>query len=216
MLNITIQTRTMSMKNKIFGVGVMKTGLTTLGECLRVLGFNLQYFSAKGLNEYSSEERVIIKKMLSEHNAFVDLPWLLMYRELYDRFPDAKFILTVRDENEWYQSLWWHLMKIGGSFKWAKLIAGKDADVVQTKKGKELAIHLYENHNEKVKDFFIDKPGSLLVIDITRENQWHPICGFLNQRIPELPFPHENRKKGWLYNKLSYYLFRSKKLIPNN
>jgi hypothetical protein len=204
------------MKHKVFGVGVMKTGLTTLGECLRVLGFNLQYFSSKGLTEYASDERVIIQKMLNEHNAFVDLPWLLMYQELYDRYPNARFILTVRDENEWYQSFWWHLMKIGGSFKWAKLIAGKDAVVVQTKKGKELAIDLYKNHNHQIKNFFIDKPGSLLVIDITKENEWQSLCTFLNQKIPESPFPHKNKKKVWLYNKLFYYLHCAKQLILNN
>ena len=204
------------MKYKVFGIGAMKTGLTTLGECLRILGFELQYFSAKGLNEYATNEYLSIEKMLDEHNAFVDLPWLLMYQELYDRYPDAKFILTVRDENDWYSSFWWHLLKIGGSFKWTKLIAGKNSKIIHTKKGKDVTISLYQNHNQKVKEFFSDKPGSLLVIDITKENDWQAICRFLDFSIPQSFFPHKNKRKGWLYNKLLNYLHRVKKLILSN
>jgi hypothetical protein len=48
-------------------------------------------------------------------------------------------------------------------------------------------------HNSDVIDYFRGRPKDLLVIDITREGNWEPICSFLDEPVPASAFPHANR-----------------------
>jgi hypothetical protein len=49
--------------------------------------------------------------------------------------------------------------------------------------------------NQDVTEYFKDRPGDLLVMDITRDGQWNKLCPFLNLRRPFRRFPHKNKAK---------------------
>tara|TARA_Y100001933_G_scaffold217308_1_gene224803 strand:+ start:192 stop:407 length:216 start_codon:yes stop_codon:yes gene_type:complete len=56
------------------------------------------------VEELKSEDYARFFNMINHYQTFDDWPWLLYYKELDKRYPEAKFILTVRDEISWVKS----------------------------------------------------------------------------------------------------------------
>ena len=83
---------------RIFGVGMHKTGTTSLYKALEILGFDTAHWSgpqwAKNIWLEMREGRSLT---IEKHYAITDLPITLLYRELDKAYPGSKFILTVRD-----------------------------------------------------------------------------------------------------------------------
>src|SRR5690348_16204945 len=75
---------------KIIGVGLSKTGTTSLAGALQILGFSCIH---------SCESY-----MLETASAMVDGPAAARFPQLDVLYPGSKFILTVRDKQEWLQS----------------------------------------------------------------------------------------------------------------
>src|SRR6056297_1638044 len=93
-------------KAKVFGIGLNKTGTTTLGVCLNKLGYNVKDCDLK-LLKYSDQKKMDpIYDTVKKYDGFQDWPWPLLYKELDQRFPGSKFILTTRKNSEaWFRSL---------------------------------------------------------------------------------------------------------------
>ena len=47
-------------------------------------------------------------------------------------------------------------------------------------------------HREEVESYFADRPGDLLVVDVTRDDPWPALCTFLDVPVPGERFPHRN------------------------
>ena len=104
-------------------------------------------------------------------------------------FPDARFILTHRDEKRWLMSLQNHMTRVGrlvihyliyGSYD-----AVGDAD---------LHLRRYRRHNELVRRHFELRPEKLLQIDLEAGQGWPELCAFLGvAKVPTEPFPHANK-----------------------
>jgi len=96
------------MQAKVFGIGLHKTGTSTLGECLQILGYKVCPEEAA----YATLEDVVAKdyraclELARDYDGFEDSPWNCrnFYKVLDEAFPGAKFILTTRDEDRWFQS----------------------------------------------------------------------------------------------------------------
>lgn len=99
--------------SKVFGIGFNKTATTSLSLLLGSNGFNV---APQKPFEYNMESYYYCRNTLIEminndynhFNFFQDIPFSLpdFYRDLDKSFPDAKFILTVRDnDSQWYNSL---------------------------------------------------------------------------------------------------------------
>src|SRR5882762_4068569 len=95
------------MKAKVFGIGMFKTGTTSLGEALELLGYRHnaeEWYHGLVLDDpwYTDPERwaaclpAIIERAL-QFDAFEDYPWMYVYREMDQAFPDARFVYTARD-----------------------------------------------------------------------------------------------------------------------
>src|SRR3954469_8228837 len=95
---------------KVFCIGFTKTGTTSLERGLRDLGYRLgnQHQGESLLPHYVSRNfRPIVEFCLSA-DAFQDAPFCFpfTYVALDQSFPNAKFILSVRDDAEqWYRSI---------------------------------------------------------------------------------------------------------------
>ena len=50
-------------------------------------------------------------------------------------------------------------------------------------------------HYADVEQYFGDRPGDLLRVDITSGCGWEPLCRFLDRPVPDTPFPHEARSE---------------------
>ena len=198
---------------KIFGLGFSKTGTTSLETALETLGYNVcrgnytnthtHYLQALIVNQAYDE----IFRMVNYWDAFADTPWggTTLYKEIYARLPDSKFILTVRDAEKWYASLIklltmfdlnletafdsYHSNGLYGSHYFFKHVFG-----IETLAGtKQRIIDYYNAYNRDVIDFFAERNVKLLVLNFEKGDGWPILCKFLGKQIPHRPFPHDNQ-----------------------
>ena len=191
---------------KIIGIGLPKTGTKTLGECCRIWGLNHQSWDFRRFKllqesqesycfRFQWKKRKINKIMrhVEKFDSFDDCPWYLLYREIDERFPGSKFILTKRKSADaWFESY----------CKWAdKLVpipAIKTREHVfgykHPKVHKEAYLRVYHAHNEADQEYFKDKPGQMMEICWEDGGGWQELSTFLEFEIPAMPFPHINRR----------------------
>ena len=175
----------MSTSNKIFGIGMSKTGTTTLASCFELLGFgpHISYDpQLKKWVENGGDLESIFKKV-EGFRTFEDSPWYLIYRQLDQRFPGSKFILTVRKDSLTHaKSSWAHGVRRGQ----------RTGEI--SPKYLEQKLRVYEEHNNGVFEYFKDRPEDLLVLCWENGDGWEKLCGFLNVPVPvEVPIPHSNQ-----------------------
>jgi len=183
----------MSMKRKVFGIGLNKTGTGTLGKCLK--GFGYRHLSYRrdlllALREGRIDE---IFTIIDEYESFEDWPYPLMYKELFARYRDAFYILTVRSSPEvWIESLKSHSLRTHPRIHARKLAYGHDYP-----HGFENEhIAFYQAHNANVISFFEQNGASDLLLCACWENGdgWRELCRFLGRPMPSVPFPHVNKR----------------------
>jgi hypothetical protein len=183
---------------KVFGIGFNKTGTTTLGVALRFLRYRVCR-GARPLRRTLGQQRMMqllhagefgpLLEVAQGFDAFEDNPWFVIYRELDAAFPGSRFILTVRDDARWIESA---IRYYGSSTSDLREWIYGTGDPVAAK---QQWLARYRRHNERVSDYFRDRPGDLLVVDWERGDGWAELCGFLGVRPPTGPFPHLNRSK---------------------
>tara|TARA_B100000949_G_C14264619_1_gene444405 strand:- start:1157 stop:1801 length:645 start_codon:yes stop_codon:yes gene_type:complete len=189
--------------------GFTKQGQVQWGKALQLLGYSV-CGSLKEANQLPSTDPSKVKRFLLEkaipkiknYDAFQDTPWFLIYRELYMNYPDAKFILTTRDENKWILSVQRHFGK--NNFAFHKFIYSS----LDSLANKELYLERYRKHNEEVRLFFKDNPN-FIEIDIQNYN-WDTLCNFLKVKVPIWSFPHANKRDQTFVEK---QLSRMKRII---
>ncbi|CAK8677506.1 uncharacterized protein LOC143446744 [Clavelina lepadiformis] len=99
---------------KVVVAGYTKTGTKSMSAALSELGFNVYdyldhfwYHGDKWAKILSSSGGSIedFKEMYHSVDAVTDSPAYKFWEEILQAFPDAKVILTSRDEDSWYKSL---------------------------------------------------------------------------------------------------------------
>jgi len=78
---------------KIFGIGLPKTGTTSLTIALEMLGYTSRHSPMECFTLHHGELSVNQKK-IDKYDALTDLPIPHFYPELDICFPNSKFILT--------------------------------------------------------------------------------------------------------------------------
>ncbi len=87
-------------QTKIFGIGLSRTGTKSLHHTFEMLGLESQHFLGPAVSEDLWEK-------ISELDCASDTPIPSIYRLLDTKYPEAKFILTVRPLEEWLGSMEW-------------------------------------------------------------------------------------------------------------
>jgi hypothetical protein len=175
--------------NKVFGIGLQRTGTTSMTSALNVLGFNSYHFPAQLWDDVDDP-------VLNEYDAFFDNPIPLLYQELDRKCPGSKFILTVRDENAWQESC--HRLFAKHREEW-ELDSNKYIKEMHIASygidhfDEEAFRKAYREHVNEVKSYFRDRPEDLLIFDIASDDQWEELCPFLNKEVPDQPFPHKHK-----------------------
>lgn len=117
----------------------------------------------------------MIKSKIEEFDAFQDYPWMFLYKEIDNWYPDAKFIMTTRSAEE---------------------VAQSDINMLKKYKSelpdKQPYIDRYNKHYNAVVEYFANK-DNLLIINLSDGNNWEKICDFLKLPIPKKDFPHKNK-----------------------
>lgn len=170
--------------SRVFGCGLSRTGKTSLAEALRILGYRPVKYP---LN---------IDCLEAEYDAAVDITVVAWMDEIDRRFPDAKWVLTVRDEREWLHSASQFFRRSLVMFEpemtrffmtiREQVYGSAEFDAATWSQ-------VYRSHQDRVRRKFGDQPGKLLVMDVGEGNPWSALCDFLSLPKPDVPFPHLNR-----------------------
>lgn len=175
-----------SKTNKIFGIGLPRSGTSSLNQALSILGYKSlhhpTYFIMDKLNgSFSFDGNWDALTNFGEH----------FYPQLDQLYPDSKFILTIRDKEKWLDSCRWKYQEpsnhLGNVIRIS--IFGCDRFHESTYS------HIYDQHTRNVIEYFKDRPNDLLVVDWGLGHGWKELCDFLDKPIPNIPFPHKNSKQ---------------------
>jgi hypothetical protein len=191
----------------VIGAGFGRTGTLSLKAALEQLGFGpcmhmvplLQDPETSALIRKAAEGDVdLLDVVLSDYRATVDWPMTYFWRDLAQRFGDAKVILTVRDPDKWYESAEKTIYAAANAGResgrmdpdvigmvdatvWDGTFDGRFAD-------REATIKRFLEHNAQVQR---EIPAErLLVFEVAQG--WEPLCEFLGVPVPETPFPRLN------------------------
>ena len=178
---------------KIFGIGLNKTGTTSLGHYFQNMGY-LSYcnWTAKMLRMALNNDPEMYE-IIDKFDVFQDWPWPIIYKRLYNKYSDAKFILTLRNTpEEWFISFCNHSHKMGRQIT-RKIIYGYDYPSEENKKEH---IEFYNNHNNDVIEFFKNKKNKkdkLLILKTNDINKEQKICDFIKIPYNNIKYPHSNK-----------------------
>ncbi len=185
--------------SKLFGIGMHKTGTSTLAACLRKLQFDLCP-EPKGyelVEDWASGDYRRLFELAERYNAFEDTPWGHpgFYRYLDARFPGSKFILTTRDADNWATSMkrWIAALRTipGRSEQWkGALVHQAVFGCDQIEGNDETYKRVFKRHQEDVADYFKDRPDDLLIVDWEKGHGWAELCRFLGEPVPNVSLPH--------------------------
>ena len=179
---------------KVVGIGLPKTGTTTLGYCFRRFGFKHRTFDMDLAVKVKRAQLEQVLKEAEKYETFEDWPWFSIYRELDQRFPNSKFILTLRKDTAAYvASLKGHHEREGIRRKdfvkpywWDEVFGVEPADWDYEKSALR-----YEKHNQEVLEFFGSRINKdLLVVCWENGDGWAKLSNFLHKKAPDECFPH--------------------------
>lgn len=197
-------------RSKVFGLGYMKTGTSSLGACLHTLGYRHFSYYPKLIRRVERGDVDALWDIADRYDSFEDHPWPGLYRELDERYPDAKFVLTVRRDSEtWFRSLANHAKRRGFTVE-KYMIFGHG----WPRSDKAHHIDQYERHNRDVQEYFASRPNKLLTVCWETGSNWNDVAEFLG----DPPGPENTSRKvnvgadqrispkAWLRNTTKYLL----------
>lgn len=181
--------------SKVFCIGFQKTGTSSLGKALQALGFSVG--DAVGVlnrtvNWQAPDPRPeIVEKVLgvvAGVDAIQDSPCAFLFRELEAAYPDAKFILTIRDTEGWLASYRHYFPDQNNPLR--RWMYG-----VEQLSGNEARYRtVYEAQNAEIRAHFAKRPQNFLVMDLEKGDGWLKLVSFLGEDALK-PFPHANKAK---------------------
>jgi len=182
------------LTEKVFVIGFQKTGTTSMGAALEIMGFHLgggfRVNHPRGvpipLPITQTKLADAAKSFALRADAFEDNPWPIVFREMDEAFPGSKFILTRRDPGSWIDSMKRHFGEDSNPMR--TFIYGNGSPV-----GNETQyVCRYQRHIDEVMAHFVKRPKDLLILNLESAS-WLELCAFLNKPMPTEPFPHRNK-----------------------
>lgn len=177
--------------SKIFAIGFNKCGTSSLCEALRILGYKADHSSTELIVKRGIKEKKPPLHYVKRHfDAFTDNSWISRNYELVDKhYPGSKFILLVRNVDDWIRSRIKHVTKNRINAAKGKY-DGEWLTIDEPRWRKEWYEYL-----PKAKHYFKNRPKDFLVIDVCKGEGWEKLCPFLGKKVPDKKFPRENVTK---------------------
>jgi hypothetical protein len=170
--------------NKVFEVGMPKTGTTSLGMAFRQLGLETLGWSPEVHYDFTKQGNPEPALQLAQdYDAFEDGPWHNLPVELLDmRFPGSKFILLEREGENWYESMCAQFQ--GEEYDWFH------------HHGRAEWIARMQKKYQRIRNYFSSRPDDLLMMNIVDQGDgWEKLCPFLGLSVPETSFPWVNHRQ---------------------
>ncbi len=203
---------------RIISPGFGRTGTHSLKLALEELGFGPCHHMFE-VRENPSQlafwdalnrgETVDWGMVFEGYRSQVEWPGTHYWRDLRQHYPDAKVILTLRDADDWFDSVQKTIVpsmtagrtdyvdpyqRAVSKMIYRMLYEGRFQGKMEQR---EAAIKIFNDHNAEV---IATIPASqLLVFDIA--DGWPKLCEFLAVEVPNRPFPRSNSKSAFLKKK---------------
>lgn len=180
---------------KYICVGNSKTATSSLQHAFHILGYACIGYSHKYFHNAIINDKSILDH-LNNFSFVKDWPWKHFYKDI-DKKYKCKFILTLRNEDDWAKSFSNHIRKevpCELKNKLRKIVYGFDPkDYLDNHRF--LIEKIYHKNNQDVFDYFKNRPDDLLVTNIFNGDAWEDLCKFTNKEIPDAQFPHDNKSR---------------------
>ena len=130
-------------------------------------------------------------RKIEKYNFLVDTYTTKEYKLIDVTFPKSKFILTIRDIDTWLVSCE-NMNKFYNNRTYPGFAKEIFKQFGTSVFDKTVYRQVYEEHIEKVQNYFKDRSADLLVLDIcSGKSTIQQIMNFLS--ISEIPIPHKNK-----------------------
>jgi len=176
---------------KVLGIGLGRTGTTSLTRALELLGYRTKHCPDFWLDD--AGELVISPDDLRSFEALTDEPLIPIFRQVDRDYPGSKFILTVRAMDPWLTSIEnngdamrEHRAQLPAVTVLFKLLYGT------AEFDREAYVAANRRHVRDVRAHFAERPRDLLVLDVCAGDGWETLCPFLGKPFPDQPFPKLN------------------------
>lgn len=199
------------MALQIIGAGFGRTGTSSLKTALDHLGFGPTHhmFEVRdnpGLlppwEAVARGGKLDVERAFAGYRSQVDWPGARFWRELSERYPDARVILTVRDPDEWFDSVQATIVPFIAArgrhdHPHANAVAHMAYQVIvrtlfdDKMSDRAHATAIFRNHIAQVQATI--PPHRLLTFDVSQG--WEPLCAFLGCPVPAITFPRLNSSR---------------------
>jgi Sulfotransferase domain len=189
---------------KVVGTGLGRTGTKSVQTALSMLGFGpchhmveiFQHPESVQLWIDAGEGRPRWDAIFEDYNSAVDYPTAAYWRELTGYYPDAKVLHTVRDPDDWFDSV--HatifapdsLARRQGDDPRAGFFASLLRRLPPQPDDRATMTDYFRAHTRAVTAAI--SPERLLVYRVGEG--WERLCRFLGVPVPAEPFPSENSR----------------------
>lgn len=197
------------MALEVIGAGFGRTGTLSLKVALEQLGLGPCYHMLEVLGTKDRPQQWLDQVegrppgwdvIFDGYRATVDWPAAAYWRELAAHYPQARVILSLRDADEWYDSV---MNTIYNAMRPDLAEDAPEAIRVQLTMVRKLvaegtfggriedrahAIDVFERHNRAVREAI---PAERLLVYEPGDG-WEPLCAFLERPVPDTAFPRLN------------------------
>jgi len=177
---------------RVFGIGLNKTGTSSLHEAFRILGLESLHWGGPAIRQLIEASEAAGDSLLSRldqrFDAFSDIQVLsTSFEHLDQQYPGSRFILTVRPVDEWVESRRRHVeanqrRQAEGSYTGGFLTVDEPAWRAE-----------WSDHVDAVRSYFSGR-DDFLEVDFGADARWGPLCQLLGVPQPSAPFPWANRR----------------------
>ncbi|HVF09776.1 MAG TPA: sulfotransferase [Abditibacteriaceae bacterium] len=215
------------MAIRVIGAGLARTGTMSMKAALEELGFKDCYHMIDLLGHpeqvhyweaASRGDEVDWDGVFTGYQATVDYPGCRYYRQLMEKYPGAKVILTIRDPEKWYEStretIYQVMLRVfgeDGQSRTAPNFPGDpalllrvmelirrdmwDGDFQGRFNDREFVIDFFNRYIAQVREHV---PADRLLVFEVQEG-WEPLCRFLGVPVPQdKPFPRLNDRETFM------------------
>src|SRR5436309_4079524 len=158
----------MMPRSKVFGLGLSRTGTTSLGQALNILGVRTADYPFDSTTQAELEAECSHLSILNEYDGIVDIPVAPFFAQLDRAYPDSKFILTIRDRDAWLKSMETHLHYLTDWLPRLDEQYRRFTEFIVTLVYGSMRfdsvnfLDIYDTHVASICDYFRGRPGQLL------------------------------------------------------
>lgn len=197
------------MGSKVICLGLSRSGTSSLHHILSELGLESVHYCDFLLSDSPDWQKC------EEFDALGDTPIPCLYKELDERFPNSKFILTIREKGQWLDSMKW--MFTHGKMIWSfsKRLHQYHEDFYGTRSYNERILsHHWDTYHHDVLNHFSGREDDLLIIKLEAGFKIKEISSFLGLPFRDIPTVKSNvRRSAKLHHRLKYLFSRIVTLI---